>query len=136
HNWYGPYCRERMPSVRFGRVHVFNNYYDCVDNNYCIRTRINAQVLVENNYFLGVQNPWERYVTTGSPGLLKATGNITNNCTWRVWTSGVVLIPGNDTLTAPELTTEIYPYTLDPAEDVPYYVQTYAGAGKYPYVTE
>lgn len=136
HNWYGPYCRERMPSVRFGRVHVFNNYYDCFDNNYCVRTRINAQVLVENNYFLGVQNPWERYVTTGTPGLLKATGNITNNCTWAVWSKDVVLIPGDDTLTAPELTTEIYPYTLDPAEHVPYYVQTYAGAGKYPYVSE
>lgn len=136
HNWYGPYCRERMPSVRFGRVHVFNNYYDCTDNNYCVRTRINAQVLVENNYFLGVQNPWERYVTSGSPGLLKATGNITNNCVWRIWTSGVVLISGDDTLTAPELTTQLYPYTLDPAEHVPYYVQTYAGAGKYPYVTE
>gem|GEM_PF-456164 len=134
HNWYGPYCRERMPSVRFGRVHVFNNYYDCFDNNYCIRTRIDAEVLVENNYFLGVQNPWERYVTSGNPGRLKARGNITRDCTWRVWTRGVELIDGNDELTDPALTTELYPYTLTPTEHVPYYVQTYAGAGKYPYV--
>lgn len=134
HNWYGPYCRERMPSVRFGRVHVFNNYYDCFDNNYCIRTRIDAEVLVENNYFLGVQNPWERYVTSGNPGRLKARGNITRDCTWRVWTRGVELIDGNDELTDPALTTELYPYTLTPTEHVPHYVQTYAGAGKYPYV--
>jgi pectate lyase len=133
HNWYSSYCRERMPSVRFGHVHVFNNYYDCFDNNYCVRTRINAEVLVENNYFLGVQNPWERFVTTGSPGLLKAAGNITNNCTFvNGWVTGAVVIPGTDTL-GPDLNPPPYSYTLTPATDVPYYVQTYSGNGKYPY---
>ena len=139
HNWYGEYCRERMPSVRFGRTHVFNNYYDCVGNNYCVRTRINAEVLVENNYFLGVQNPWERFVTSGNAGLLKATGNITNNCTFvNGWVSGAVVIPGNDTLGAelnppPYTQSPFYYPPLTPASDVPYYVQTYAGHGKYPY---
>ncbi len=142
HNWYGPYCRERMPSVRFGRAHVFNNYYDCVGNNYCVRTRLDAEVLVEHNYFLGVQNPWERFVTgtPGShPGWLKATGNITNNCAFvNGWTSGASVIPGDDTLGS-ELNPP--PYTQSPfywppptlALDVPYYVQTYSGTGKYPY---
>jgi len=134
HNWYSEYCRERMPSVRFGRVHVFNNYYDCFDNNYCVRTRINSEVLVENNYFIGVQNPWERFLTIGNPGLLKASGNITNNCTFvNGWVSGAVVIPGNDTLGS-ELNPPPYTYTLTPALDVPYYIQTYAGHGKYPYV--
>ncbi|MDW8382639.1 MAG: hypothetical protein RMN51_11120 [Verrucomicrobiota bacterium] len=136
HNWYGSFCRERMPSVRFGRVHVFNNYYDCMDNNYCIRTRLHAEVLVESNYFLGVQNPWERYVTTGTPGRLRARANIVRDCTWRVWTSGVVLIAGDDELTDPWLTTNLYPYTLTPTEHVPYYVKTYAGAGRLPYVSQ
>jgi pectate lyase len=134
HNWYGDYCRERMPSVRFGRVHCFNNYYNCAGNNYCVRTRIGAEVLVENNYFLGVQNPWEKYVKTAATGLLRATGNITNNCTWSsTWYSDVVLIPGTDTL-GPDLNPPPYGYTLDTASDVPYYVTTYAGSGKYPYV--
>jgi pectate lyase len=136
HNWYSDYSRERMPSVRFGRVHVFNNYYDCFDNNYCVRTRLYSEVLVENNYFLGVQNPWERFVTGagGDPGKLKAIGNITNNCTFvSGWVSGAVVIPGNDTLGS-ELNPPPYPYTLTPTTDVPYYVQTYAGHGKYPYV--
>jgi pectate lyase len=135
HNWYGDYCRERMPSVRFGRVHVFNNYYNCVGNNYCVRTRIDAQLLVENNYYLGVQNPWERYITTGTAGLLSQTGNITNNCTFvNNWTSGAQTIPGNDALTDPSLTSGLYPYTLDVTADIPYWVQTYGGSGKYPYV--
>lgn len=134
HNWYGEYCRERMPSVRFGRVHVFNNYYDCFDNNYCVRTRLDSEVLVENNYFIGVQNPWEKFTATRANGLLKATGNITNNCTFvSGWVSGAVVIPGNDTLGA-ELNPPPYSYTLTPATDVPYYIQTYAGHGKYPYV--
>lgn len=139
HNWYGDYCRERMPSVRFGRVHVFNNYYNCVDNNYCVRTRIDAEVLVENNYFIGVQNPWERFVTGGTPGKLYASGNITNTCKFvNGWTSGAQVIPGNDVLGA-DLNPP--PYTLSPfywppltqSTDVPYYIQTYAGSGKYPY---
>ena len=135
HNWWGDGCRERMPSVRAGHVHVFNNYYDCIYNNYCIRTRLHAEVLVENNYFLNVQNPWERFTTStpGAPGLLKATGNITNNCTWSsTWVGGVTLIPGNDTLGG-DLSPPLYPYTLDPAADVPYYIQTYSGHGKYPF---
>src|SRR5207249_3520539 len=71
HCWYGTNCVERMPSVRWGRVHVFNNYYTCSGNNYCTRTRISSQVLVENSFFVGagsstnlvLQNPWERFVT-------------------------------------------------------------------------
>lgn len=135
YNWYGTNCMERMPSVRYGRVHVFNNYYDCQGNNYCVRTRLYAQVLVENNYFLNVQNPWERLITVGEPGLLRASGNITNNCIWNPnWYPGVQLIPGTDYLS--EFDPVPYPYTLLPAEWVPYYVTQYAGAGKPPYVSE
>ena len=42
------------------------------------------------------------------------------------------LIPGTDVLS--DLNPPPYPYTLDAAADVPYYVTTFAGAGKYPYV--
>ena len=135
HNWWSDGCRERMPSVRAGHVHVFNNYYDCIHNNYCVRTRLHAELLVENNYFLNVQNPWERFTSSepGAPGLLKATGNITNNCTWSsTWVAGVTLIPGTDTLGS-DLNPPLYTYPLDPAADVPYYIQTYCGSGKYPF---
>jgi pectate lyase len=37
HNWWGQLVHERMPRVRFGRVHVYNNFYNSPGNNYCIR---------------------------------------------------------------------------------------------------
>jgi pectate lyase len=126
HNWYGFQCWQRIPSVRFGRAHVYNNYYNCSNNLYCVRTRLYAECLVENNYFINVQNPWERYVSSvgvDHPGLLYAAGNVLNNVTWNVHGSGVVLIDGTDTVFTPS-----YSYTLDNAVDVPAIVQNGAGA--------
>lgn len=126
HNWYSTLCHERMPSVRFGKVHIYNTYFDCPGNRYCIRTRLYAQCLVENNYFKNVQNPWERYTTTtgDDPGLLYASGNIFDNVTWYVgYDSKSSLISGTDTVFTPP-----YEYTLDPAAIVPALVQWGAGA--------
>ena len=126
HNWWSTKCMERMPSVRFGRAHVYNNYYSCTGNHYCVRTRLYAECLVENNYFQNVQNPWERYVTgvgVDHPGKLRASHNALHNVTWNsTWASGVVLIPGTDTVFTPP-----YSYTLDDANDVNTLVM--AGAG-------
>ncbi|MCX8092009.1 MAG: hypothetical protein N3I86_13925 [Verrucomicrobiae bacterium] len=142
HNWWGANCRERMPSIRFGRGHVYNNYYNSSGNNYCVRTRLFAEVLVENNFFENVQNPWERLVTSGTPGKLRASGNITNNCTWNTnYNTGVsgavVQIPdGSETLTAGDpvgLNPPPYPYTLRPAADVKTVVMDGAGAGRGPF---
>ncbi len=41
----------RTPSLRFGTGHIYNNYYDQVLDG--INTRIGAQVLVQNNVFVG-----------------------------------------------------------------------------------
>jgi hypothetical protein len=115
-----------MPSVRFGQAHVYNTYFNSPGNRYCIRTRLYAQCLVENNYFKDVQNPWERYVTSagGDPGLLHASGNLFNNVTWYVgYDSSSVLIDGTETVFTPP-----YAYLLDPAEKIPALVQWGAGA--------
>jgi len=85
HDWYDTNCMERMPSVRFGRVHIYNNYYTCPTNDYCVRTRIEAQVLVESTYFSGINDPFEQYINNGateSPhGMLLQTNNMMVNCT-------------------------------------------------------
>jgi pectate lyase len=59
HNWWAERVIERMPRVRFGEVHVFNNYYSSAGNNYCVRAGRNAHLLLEANFFDGVDNPHE-----------------------------------------------------------------------------
>ncbi|MFN6946441.1 MAG: polysaccharide lyase family 1 protein, partial [Cytophagaceae bacterium] len=36
HNWFAEGVNSRMPRVRYGYVHIFNNYYSSSGNNYCI----------------------------------------------------------------------------------------------------
>jgi pectate lyase len=56
-NWWADGIRERMPRVRFGQVHVFSNLYTSSGNNYCIRAGAFANLLVEENAFIGVSDP-------------------------------------------------------------------------------
>jgi pectate lyase len=115
HNWWSSLCNERMPSVRFGRVHVYNNYYNCSGNNYCIRARLYSQCLIENNYFDNVDNPYYILVTSGEKGKIQASGNFFQNCTGRI-------DPGQDIVFMPP-----YPYTLDKAADLPGVIMARAG---------
>jgi pectate lyase len=130
-----------MPSVRFGRVHVFNDYYNAPGNNYCVRTRKEAECRVENNYFESVKNPWEQYITGSGDiqGKLYAANNnvpflgTDYGVTWSGTTTNKdgtirVMIPGTDTVFTPS-----YSYTLDAASAVPDLARNYAGAGKGPF---
>ena len=141
HNWWSTNCVERMPSVRFGRVHCFNNYYNAPGNDYCVRTRIDAELRVENNFFTNVADPWEQYITgaSGTQGTLFAANNNVGfldtsfGCTWAGTHTNkdgtvVVMIPGTDTVFAPS-----YSYTLDSASDVPNIVTNNAGAQAGPF---
>ena len=60
-NIWGAGCEVRMPVVRFGKVHLLNNLYDCAGNGApAINARIQSEVLIEGNYFeKGVKNIFE-----------------------------------------------------------------------------
>jgi pectate lyase len=113
HNWWADNIAERMPRVRFGDVHVFNNYYTPVGSSYCIRPGVEANLLVENNYFDGQDEPFD---TTDPTASIAATGN--------VFAPDPVEEPMQGDVFEPP-----YPYmhVLDDAADVPGIVQ--AGAG-------
>jgi pectate lyase len=135
HNWWSALCIERMPRVRFGEVHAYNSYFNpspdgsTITNHYCLRAAIGAQLLIENNNFENAANPWERFVTTGSNGLARATNNITNNCIFvDAWTEGATVIPGTNDVFAPP-----YSYVMEPPADIPSTVTNNAGAGKGPF---
>jgi pectate lyase len=74
HNWYAERVIERMPRVRFGQVHVFNNYYSSADNNYCVGGGMEAEVLVQNNYFDNVKDP-HRFQDDDDTAVIVASGN-------------------------------------------------------------
>ncbi len=119
HNWWSTLCAERMPRVRFGRVHVFNNYYNCTGNNYCVRASIGSEVLAENNYFENINVPYEKFVENGQTGLIRAVGNTTVNCT------GVQAF--NDTVFVPP-----YAYDLEAPDTAKAAILSGAGAGLLP----
>ena len=51
HHNYFYNCGSRLPSIRFGKAHIFNNYYE--SNTTAINSRMGACVRVEKNVFEG-----------------------------------------------------------------------------------
>lgn len=118
HNYFDA-TGQRHPRVRFGKAHIFNNYYR---NNtiYGVSSNLEADVLVEGNYFLNVPIPTESSRDGSPPGDVVERFNVFAGTTGPPGTRG----------TAFEATT-FYSYSLDPAAEIPDKVSTYAGAGKY-----
>jgi pectate lyase len=117
HNWFKGTV-QRNPRVRFAKVHVYNNYYT---NNllYGVSSNMEADVMVEGNYFLNVPIPTETSRDGNPPGDVVERNNIFINCG----------IPGTrGTAFEPSL---FYPYNLDSASAVPDKVMLYAGSGVY-----
>jgi pectate lyase/YHS domain-containing protein len=120
HNWWGNGCKERMPRVRFGKVHVFNNYYsDLRSGGYCQGVGVECQIKVENNYYNAVPLLWKNYSQAGIQGKIGwNTGSFLYNCTVPTWAPN-----DYDNIFVPP-----YPYTLDTGADVKDIVMTGAGA--------
>lgn len=119
HNWFGPGCWQRIPSVRFGKVHLYNNYYDCAGNLYGVRSRIKAECLIENNLFKGVKDPYIIYVKeepAEACGKIFAKGNVFEQCTGQT-------DDGSDTVFTPS-----YTYILDKVEQLEKNIILAAGA--------
>jgi len=66
HNWYSAGVRSRAPRVRYGHVHIYNNYYNSPGNNYCIGVGHESHIRVENCHFDNVNAPWNDMDSPGS----------------------------------------------------------------------
>ncbi|MBK8801132.1 MAG: pectate lyase [Fibrobacteres bacterium] len=57
--WWGEGVAERMPRVRFGKVHVANCLFNSKDpgQNHGVRAGFKANILVENSAFIGQKKP-------------------------------------------------------------------------------
>ncbi len=111
HNWWANGVRERMPRIRFGQVHLYNNLYTATGNNYCIAPAKGASVLVENNVFSGVSDPLD---LSYGDGVATVRGNLFTSVSGNTSGRGTAFTPP-------------YAYTLDAASTVEAAVR--AGAG-------
>jgi pectate lyase len=108
----------RLPSIRFGKAHVFNNYYLNVPDGSGVNSRMGAVARVEGNYFQSVENPIV-FLDSAKTGFWDVTGgNTFAGCT------------GSQPTTSTGQLTPPYAYTLDPVADVPVTVPAAAGVGK------
>ena len=79
--WWAQGCKERMPRVRFGKIHIVNNYFSCSGNNHCVRAGFEADIRVESNYFENVNKPIDLFendftaVTVVNNSFVNTTGN-------------------------------------------------------------
>lgn len=118
HNWFADNVKGRMPRVRYGKNHVFNNYYATPNHDgYCVTANWDSQLLVENNYFYRMESPYNvSDVGAGHPGQLRAVGNVLEDCFGSI-------SDGNDTVFTPA-----YYYTLEDPNVARDYVIFGAGA--------
>jgi pectate lyase len=112
HNWWADYIRQRAPRVRFGDVHLFNNYWSSAGNDYSIWAALGSRLLIEQNYFDGVQNPHELH---DSDAQILTVGNIYDATTGIIASTSTAFSPP-------------YAYQAEPAAQVATAVT--AGAGR------
>jgi pectate lyase len=79
HHNYFDQSNSRHPRVRFGRVHVYNNFFNKV-STYGVGSAYGAKVLVEANYFDGVHLPTDICTYPAK----KSGSNMTSNLTGKV----------------------------------------------------
>ena len=112
HNYWAEGCIRRMPNVRFGKVHVVNNYYRTEQkDDFCIGATKEADMLIENNVFEWV-NEALMYTNTATAAELK------NN----LFIATIGGKTGFGTAFTPP-----YPYTMTAVEDVENVVRFSAG---------
>jgi pectate lyase len=99
HNWYDAGCKQRMPRVRFGQVHCYNNYYAASGSDYCVGVGNESQIKMENCYWLNQSNAWSNSSTSTS-----AQGKIN-------WNSGNVFSGTSIPTWAPNSLVFSVPYT-------------------------
>jgi len=82
--WYG--ASQRQPRCRYGNVHLVNNLLSRnpdlprAATDYGMAAGKNCQILVENNYFSGIQEPFSDQFKEGTSGL-ESSGNIFDGTT-------------------------------------------------------
>lgn len=91
--WWGAGVAERMPRVRFGKVHVANCLFNSTDGgqSHCVRAAFKADLLVESNVFIGQKKPIDLFDNDFTAITVK--NNVFTNCSGNTAGSGTAFSP-------------------------------------------
>ena len=89
HDWWADNIAERMPRSRDGKIHVVNSLYTAAGNDYCTNSGNLSSLLVENNVYIGVNNP----LAEDADGNMLARNNVFTNTTGTKTASGTGFTP-------------------------------------------
>ncbi|MBX2811282.1 MAG: pectate lyase [Myxococcales bacterium] len=122
HNWWEN-INTRTPLFRYGTGHIFNNFYDGI-NETGINVRAGGRALVQGNYFVDSRNPLGTFYTDTN-GTWEVSGNIFSNVEWQ---SSSSQRPAGPNVRSTGSVNVPYSYRVDQASCVPSIVRSTAGA--------
>lgn len=126
HNhWYN--VNSRLPLFRFGKGHIYNNFYDgALESG--INSRMGAVIRIEHNHFADMKNP-VMSLYSQQIGYWQLIDNIFENITWEESPADGV-VAGEDAESTGELDVPYnYSGNLLPVHNVKATVLSYAGVG-------
>ncbi|MGV9328155.1 pectate lyase family protein [Streptosporangium sandarakinum] len=127
---------QRLPRVRFGQVHVYNNYYEVPGDSgfeYALGVGVGSQIFAENNFFrlgravnpVSLLHDWGGTALTARGDVLRVGGKVSPIDLVAVYNAAHDPDLDSDAGWSPTLHTGI-----DPAESVRLSVSQRAGAGR------
>jgi pectate lyase len=89
HNWWADNIAQRMPRSRDGKIHVVNNLFTAIGDDYCTNSGNLSSLLVENNVYIGVSNPLQE----DDDGNMLSRGNVFQNTSGSKTSKGTGFTP-------------------------------------------
>ena len=121
HSWWADGVKERMPRVRYGKVHVANNLFDSKDASHCVRAAVEANVRIEKNVFIGVKKDLDLYTSEGTITAAQMIGNYEENVKTQQPGTGTAFTPSYS-MSLTDVSTKEKAYALRDS------IKLYAGA--------
>lgn len=122
HNWFSG-TTQRLPRVRFGQVHVYNNYYERI-GDYAIGVGDQARIYSEANDFSGTTRAFGKSDHSAAEGYLFDLGSVKNVADNSTELPSTALLVGWNPA-------DSYSYTADAASEVKAKVTAGAGPGAF-----
>ncbi len=89
HDWWADNIAERMPRSRDGKIHVVNSLFTAAGNDYCTNSGALSSLLVENNVYIGVNNP----LAEDANGNMLSRNNVFTTTTGSRTSAGTGFVP-------------------------------------------